>query len=116
MAALLRGTQPVVGSAEEVVLTVPPEAEFRMEQLHQRGTLDPLAAVLNQRWSFAGTIRVTGSTSEEPGGAARSRPNGRDLAEREMQARLEGDPLLRRVVDLFDARVVRVQGSTPAQP
>ena len=87
-----------------------------MEQLHQRGTLDPLAAVLNQRWSFAGTIRVTGSTSEEPGGAARSRPNGRDLAEREMQARLEGDPLLRRVVDLFDARVVRVQGSTPAQP
>jgi hypothetical protein len=33
-----------------------------------------------------------------------------------MQARLEGDPLLRRVVDLFDARVVRVQGSSTAQP
>jgi hypothetical protein len=60
---------------------------------------------------------VTGSPSEESGAApARSRPNGRDLAEREMQARLEGDPLLRRVVDLFDARVVRVQGSSPAQP
>jgi hypothetical protein len=108
---------PAVCSAEEVVLTVSPEAEFRMEQLHQRGTLDPLAAVLNQRWRFAGKIRVTGSTSEEPGvTSARSRPNGRDLAEREMQARLEGDPLLRRVVDLFDARVVRVQGSSPAQP
>ena len=117
VAALLRGAMPAVCSAEEVVLTVPPEAEFRMEQLHQRGTLDPLAAVLNQRWSFAGKIRVTGSTSEEPGVApARSRPNGRDLAEREMQARLEGDPLLRRVVDLFDARVVRVQGSSTAQP
>jgi DNA polymerase-3 subunit gamma/tau len=116
VAALLRGTRPAVCSAEEVVLTVPPEAEFRMEQLHQRGTLEPLAAVLNQRWSFAGRIRVTGSSSEEPAAAARSRPNGRDLAEREMQARLEGDPLLRRVVDLFDARVVRVQGSSPAQP
>jgi DNA polymerase-3 subunit gamma/tau len=117
VAALLRGAMPAVCSAEEVVLTVPPEAEFRMEQLHQRGTLDPLAAVLNQRWSFAGKIRVTGSTSEEPGvTSARSRPNGRDLAEREMQARLEGDPLLRRVVDLFDARVVRVQGSSTAQP
>jgi DNA polymerase III subunit gamma/tau len=117
VAALLRGAMPAVCSAEEVVLTVPPEAEFRMEQLHQRGTLDPLAAVLNQRWSFAGKIRVTGSTSEEPGVTpARSRPNGRDLAEREMQARLEGDPLLRRVVDLFDARVVRVQGSSTAQP
>ena len=116
VAALLRGTRPAVCSAEEVVLTVPPEAEFRLEQLHQRGTLDPLAAVLNQRWSFMGKIRVAGSTSEEPGAAARGRPNGRDLAEREMQARLEGDPLLRRVVDLFDARVVRVQGSTPAHP
>ena len=117
VAALLRGAMPAVCSAEEVVLTVPPEAEFRMEQLHQRGTLDPLAAVLNQRWRFAGKIRVTGSTSEETRAApARSRPNGRDLAEREMQARLEGDPLLRRVVDLFDARVVRVQGSSPAQP
>ncbi|HKY60311.1 MAG TPA: DNA polymerase III subunit gamma/tau [Gemmatimonadota bacterium] len=117
VAALLRGARPAVCSAEEVVLTVPPEAEFRMEQLHQRGTLDPLAAVLNQRWSFAGKIRVTGSTPGESAAApARGRPNGRDLAEREMQARLEGDPLLRRVVDLFDARVVRVQGSSPAQP
>ncbi|HET9582172.1 MAG TPA: DNA polymerase III subunit gamma/tau, partial [Gemmatimonadota bacterium] len=117
VAALLRGARPAVCSAEEVVLTVSPEAEFRMEQLHQRGTLDPLAAVLNQRWRFAGRIRVTGSTSEEPAASpARGRPNGRDLAEREMQARLDGDPLLRRVVDLFDARVVRVQGSSPAQP
>jgi len=117
VAALLRGARPAVCSTVEVVLAVPPEAEFRMEQLHQRGTLDPLAAVLNQRWRFAGKIRVTGSTSEDTGTAqARSRPNGRELAEREMQARLDGDPLLQRVVDLFDARVVRVQGSSPAQP
>ncbi|MGH7573421.1 MAG: hypothetical protein ACREMK_16500, partial [Gemmatimonadota bacterium] len=117
VAALLRGARPEGCSEAEVVLAVPPDAEFRLEQLRQRGTLDPLADVLNQRWRFAGTISVTGSASEEPADPpARGRPNGRELAEREVQARLEGDPLLRRVVDLFDARVVRVQGSTPAQP
>ncbi len=117
VAALLRGARPAGCSEGEVVLAVPPDAEFRLEQLRQRGTLDPLADVLNQRWRFAGTISVTGGPPGEPVEApARDRPNGRDLAEREVQARLEGDPLLRRVVDLFDARVVRVQGSTPAQP
>ncbi|MGH7558605.1 MAG: DNA polymerase III subunit gamma/tau [Gemmatimonadota bacterium] len=117
VAALLRGATPSSCSEGEVILVVPPDAGFRLEQLRQRGTLDPLAVVLNQRWRFAGTISVTGSAPEEPADApARGRPNGRELAEREVQARLEGDPLLRRVVDLFDARVVRVQGSTPAQP
>ena len=140
VAALLRGAEPTRCTAEEIVLGVPADAGFRREQLAKRGMLDPLAGVLDRRWRYSGTIRVaeadaaapgtpaarsmraaeTGSgasapeaTADVPRAAAR-RPDGRELAARAVESRLEQDPVLRQIVDLFDASVVRVQRSSPA--
>lgn len=39
-------------------------------------------------------------------------PSAREAAERDVDARLKGDPLLQQVVELFDANVVRLQRPT----
>jgi DNA polymerase-3 subunit gamma/tau len=111
VAALLRGTRPAACSVESVTLEVPRGAEFRLEQLRQRGTLEPLVRALGQRWDFTGRIEVV----EVGDSAAPTRPTGlREVEAQDVAAKLERDPLLRQVADLFDASVERVQQSSPA--
>ncbi|CAN5267938.1 DNA polymerase III subunit gamma/tau [soil metagenome] len=113
LAALLRGVRPSRCTAEEVVLAVPADAEFRREQLAIRGALGPLVGVLQGRWNFEGQVLVAGpeAAATASGPARPVRPEHRDVAAREVATRLEGDPLLRQIVDLFDADIVRVQSS-----
>jgi DNA polymerase-3 subunit gamma/tau len=112
VAAALRGAWPAACSAECVTLEVPRGAEFRLEQLRQRGTLAPLARALKARWGFDGRIEVRGAENDQP---AAARPTGvREVEAQDAAARLDRDPLLREVVELFDASVVRVQRSSPA--
>lgn len=99
LAAGLLGAWPAVCGDGKVTLEVPPGAEFRLEQLRQRGALDPLARTLGARWGFEGKIDVRKAESEAPGAAPSPE---------------EGDPLLAQAVDLFDASVVRVQRSSRA--
>ncbi|MFN2421705.1 MAG: DNA polymerase III subunit gamma/tau [Gemmatimonadota bacterium] len=94
VAALLQGARPAACSVESVTLEVPRGAEFRLEQLRRRGTLEPLVRALGARWSFAGRIEVLETGEDVPP--------------------LERDPVLQQVADLFDASVVRVQRSSPA--
>ena len=97
-----------------------PHAEFKLEQLSTRGMLDPLASVLARRWGFSGRIRVEPAGDQPPdampaspvGPGNRQRPTGREIEAGAIDARLEGDPLLRQVVDLFDASVVKVRPSS----
>ncbi|HUP01692.1 MAG TPA: DNA polymerase III subunit gamma/tau [Gemmatimonadota bacterium] len=125
VAALLRGARPSRCTPEEIALAVPPGADFRREQLGLKGMLDPLTGVLGRRWGYAGVIRVEkpdpvpqgaaeGPAAAHSMRASEGRPNGRELARRAVESRLEQDPLLRQIVDLFDASVVRVQPSSPA--
>jgi DNA polymerase-3 subunit gamma/tau len=112
LAAGLLGAWPALCSSEGVTLEVPKGAEFRLEQLRQRGALEPLGRALGTRWGFGGRIDV-----REAAGAAEApaRPAGaREVEAQDVAAGLERDPLLRQVVDLFDASVVRVQRSSPA--
>ena len=113
LAAGLLGAWPALCSTEGVTLEVPKGAEFRLEQLRQRGALEPLVRALDTRWGFGGRLEVreaAGTTAEAP-----ARPAGaREVEAQDVAARLERDPLLRQVVDLFDASVVRVQRSSPA--
>ena len=100
-----------------MTLTLPPEAEWKLEQLSGRGMLDPLAAVLARRWGYSGRIRVVpagaeGSPVGVPGPVRLERPSSRDVEAGAIDARLRGDPLLRQAVDLFDASVVRVRPSS----
>ena len=115
VAASLREALPSACGDEGVTLTLPPQAEFKLEQLSARGTLDPLAEALARRWSFGGRIRVEAGgqphPAEESGGGRKPRPTGREIEAGTIDARLKGDPLLRQVVDLFDASVVRVRPS-----
>lgn len=128
VAAALDGARPAGCTLERVVLALPAEAEFRREQLSSRGMLDPLVSVLRGRWGFAGRVELAESTvgtgtvaAGSEAGASESearkatRPSSREIEEGTVEARLAGDPLLKQVVDLFDANVVRVRGSQPAQ-
>jgi DNA polymerase-3 subunit gamma/tau len=135
IAAALGEARPAGFSAERVTLTLPPSAEFRREQLSRRGELDCLATVLRERWSFAGAIEVrvaeesAAATPVETAGAvavadpapapapapARA-PTAGEIRARDVAARIEGDPVLKQVVELFDANVVRVRRSSPARP
>jgi DNA polymerase-3 subunit gamma/tau len=117
LAAGLLGAWPALCSAETVTLEVPRGAEFRLEQLRQRGALDPLVQALGARWGFGGRIDVRESDGQDAANAAAvpARPTGaREVEAQDVAARLERDPLLRQAVDLFDASVVRVQRSSPA--
>ncbi|HUF88604.1 MAG TPA: DNA polymerase III subunit gamma/tau [Gemmatimonadota bacterium] len=115
VAASLKEARPSACGDDGVTLTLPPEAEFRLEQLSVRGTLDPLVEALARRWSFGGRIRVEAAgrsdPAEETAGGRKPRPSGREIEAGTIDARLKGDPLLRQVVDLFDASVVRVRPS-----
>jgi len=119
VAASLKEARPSACRDDGITLTLPPHAEFRLEQLSARGMLDPLAGVLERRWGFGGRIRVEPAGppeagSEAPGAAGagrKPRPTGREIEAGAIDARLKGDPLLRQVVDLFDASVVRVKPS-----
>jgi len=133
VAGALRGARPSACSESRVVLSLAPEARFRVEQLSARGTLEPLVEVLASRWGFDGRIDVVAeegsaessgpatappepgaSTSTEP---ARKEPEPRPPARGgNVDARLEQDPLLRKVVELFDASVVKIQRSSAARP
>ncbi|HET6638097.1 MAG TPA: hypothetical protein VFH82_04870, partial [Gemmatimonadota bacterium] len=100
-----------------VMLTLPHGAEFKLEQLSARGMLDPLAGVLARRWGFTGRIRVEAAASSpetvaEPAKPRVHRPSVREIEAGTIDDRLKGDPLLRQVVDLFDASVVRVRPSS----
>ena len=118
VAASLKDARPSDCRDDGVTLTLPPHAEFRLEQLSTRGMLDPLASVLARRWGFSGRIRVEPAgdhspeampaTPVEPG----HRPSGREIEAGAIDDRLKGDPLLRQVVDLFDASVVKVRPSS----
>ncbi|MDX1624553.1 MAG: DNA polymerase III subunit gamma/tau [Gemmatimonadota bacterium] len=132
VAAALQGARPTRCDGETIVLTLPPAAEFRLEQLRSRGTLDPLAAVLERRWSFEGRIEVrieepgkeagasgggSDASEEEAGGSDPPRapargPTAREVEAKERDSRIERDPLLKQAVDLFDANVVRVRRSS----
>jgi DNA polymerase-3 subunit gamma/tau len=119
LAAGLLGAWPALCSIESVTLEVPKGAEFRLEQLRQRGALDPLVRALGARWGFSGRISVREADAETDDPLSRvprpARPAGaREVEAQDVAARLERDPLLRQVVDLFDASVVRVQRSSPA--
>jgi DNA polymerase-3 subunit gamma/tau len=98
LAAGLLGAWPAVCGVDCVTLEVPRGAEFRLEQLRQRGALEPLTRALGARWGFAGHVDVREAAGE---------------VEKAVKP-LEDDPLLRQAVDLFDASVVRVQRSSPA--
>ena len=113
LAAGLLGAWPALCSTESVTLEVPKGAEFRLEQLRQRGALEPLVRALGARWGFGGRISVREADAEAA--TTPARPAGaREVEAQDVAARLERDPLLRQVVDLFDASVVRVQRSSPA--
>jgi DNA polymerase-3 subunit gamma/tau len=120
VAASLKEARPSACREEGVTLTLPRHAEFKLEQLSARGMLDPLAGVLARRWGFRGRIRVEpaadpveAASIPEASTAVRSqRPSGREIEAGAIDARLKGDPLLRQVVDLFDASVVRVRPSS----
>ena len=118
VAASLKEARPSACQADGVTLTLPPQAEWKLEQLSARGMLDPLAAILARRWGYKGRIRVEPAGEHEPGvvpsaaPAKTGRPTGREIEAGAIDARLQGDPLLRQVVDLFDASVVRVRPSS----
>ncbi len=112
LAAGLMGAWPAVCAAGRVTLEVPRGAEFRLEQLRQRGALEPLVRALGSRWGFEGRVDVR--EAEAGGAAPAAAPGPREVEERELEARLARDPLLRAAVDLFDASVVRVHRSSPA--
>ena len=117
VAASLKEARPSACRADGVTLTLPPQAEWKLEQLSGRGMLDPLAAVLARRWGYSGRIRVERAGENEPAAPApvaprRERPSSREIEAGAIDARLQGDPLLRQVVDLFDASVVRVRPSS----
>jgi hypothetical protein len=120
VAASLKDARPSDCRDDGVTLTLPPHAEFRLEQLSTRGMLDPLASVLARRWGFSGRIRVEPAGDHSPeampaapvGPGQRQRPSGREIEAGAIDARLKGDPLLRQVVDLFDASVVKVRPSS----
>jgi DNA polymerase III subunit gamma/tau len=120
VAASLKEARPSACRQEGVTLTLPRQAEFKLEQLSARGMLDPLAGVLARRWGFRGRIRVepaadpveAASIPESSTAVPSPRPSGREIEAGAIDARLKGDPLLRQVVDLFDASVVRVRPSS----
>ena len=118
VAASLKDARPSDCGDGGVTLTLPPHAEFRMEQLSARGMLDPLASVLARRWGFNGRIRVEPAGENAPDAIPASptgpghRPTTREIEAGAIDARLKGDPLLRQVVDLFDASVVKVRPSS----
>jgi DNA polymerase-3 subunit gamma/tau len=121
VAASLKEARPSACRERIVTLTLPRQAEFKLEQLSARGMLDPLAGVLARRWGFEGRIRVepavepspeSASLPDAPAPARPHRPSGREIEAGAIDARLKGDPLLRQVVDLFDASVVRVRPSS----
>jgi hypothetical protein len=135
IAAALGEARPAGFSAERVTLTLPPSAEFRREQLSRRGELDCLATVLRERWSFAGAIEVrvaeesaaatpveiagavaVADPAPAPAPAPARAPTAGEIRARDVAARIEGDPVLKQVVELFDANVVRVRRSSPARP
>jgi hypothetical protein len=120
VAASLKEARPSDCREDGVTLTLPLAAEFKLEQLSGRGMLDPLAGVLARRWGFNGRIRVEPVGDHAPGSVppeaaapvASPRPTGREIEAGAIDARLKGDPLLRQVVDLFDASVVKVRPSS----
>ncbi|HJU85953.1 MAG TPA: DNA polymerase III subunit gamma/tau [Gemmatimonadota bacterium] len=116
VAASLKAARPESCHDDGVTLTLPHGAEFKLEQLSARGMLDPLAGVLARRWGFTGRIRVEAAPSSEAAsdtaGPRASRPSVREIEAGTIDDRLKGDPLLRQVVDLFDASVVRVRPSS----
>jgi hypothetical protein len=117
VAALLQGVAPSRCTADEIVLAAPADAEFRLEQLSRGDMLEPLVEVLGQRWSFGGRVSVTETAvaEAEAQSAEKNRPSSRELTARDIESRLKGDPKLQQAVDLFDASVVRVHRSSPAQ-
>jgi DNA polymerase-3 subunit gamma/tau len=117
VAASLKEARPESCHDDGVTLTLPHGAEFKLEQLSARGMLDPLAGVLARRWGFTGRIRVEAAASSpetvaEPAKPRVHRPSVREIEAGTIDDRLKGDPLLRQVVDLFDASVVRVRPSS----
>lgn len=114
VAAALVGARPVACTEERIDLELPTDAEFRIEQLRGKGTLDPLATVLEERWGWTGRIAVAPASAPAEKTARPARgPSAREAAERDVDARLKGDPLLQEVVELFDANVVRLRRSSP---
>jgi DNA polymerase-3 subunit gamma/tau len=120
VAASLKEARPSACRDDSVTLTLPPSAEFKLEQLSARGMLDPLAGVLARRLGFIWRFRVApagdhaaASVPAEAASPVRTpRPTGREIEAGAIDARLKGDPLLRQVVDLFDASVVKVRPSS----
>jgi DNA polymerase-3 subunit gamma/tau len=118
VAALLQGVAPSRCTADEIVLAAPADAEFRLEQLSRGDMLEPLVEILGQRWSFSGRVSVTETAAAEPEAQSaekNQRPSGHELTARDIESRVKGDPKLQQAVDLFDASVVRVHRSSPAQ-
>jgi DNA polymerase-3 subunit gamma/tau len=117
VAALLQGVVPSRCTPDEIVLAAPTDAEFRLEQLSRGGMLEPLVEILGQRWQFGGRVLVTEAAVAEADAQSteKKRPSSRELTARDIESRLKGDPKLQRAVDLFDASVVRVHRSSPAQ-
>lgn len=118
VAALLQGVAPSRCTADEIVLAAPSDAEFRLEQLSRGDMLEPLVEILGQRWSFGGRVSVTETADAEPDAQSaekNQRPSGHELTARDIESRVKGDPKLQQAVDLFDASVVRVDRSSPAQ-
>jgi DNA polymerase-3 subunit gamma/tau len=119
VAASLKEARPSACREDSVTLTLPQHAEFKLEQLSTRGMLDPLAGVLARRWGFGGRIRVEPAGGHPGAGAVDAanpgqpqRPTGHEIEASAIDAGLKGDPLLRQVVDLFDASVVKVRPSS----
>ncbi len=116
VAASLKEARPESCHDDGVTLTLPHGAEFKLEQLSARGMLDPLAGVLARRWGFTGRIRVEAAAPvpevPDAGKPRAHRPSVREIEAGTIDDRLRGDPLLRQVVDLFDASVVRVRPSS----
>ncbi len=118
VAALLQGVAPSRCTADEIVLAAPADAEFRLEQLSRGDMLEPLVEILGQRWSFGGRVSVTETADAKPDAKSAEknpRPSGHELTARDIESRVKGDPKLQQAVDLFDANVVRVHRSSPAQ-
>ncbi len=118
VAALLQGVAPSRCTADEIVLAAPADAEFRLEQLSRGDMLEPLVEILGQRWSFGGRVSITETADAKPDAQSaekNQRPSGHELTARDMESRVKGDPKLQQAVDLFDASVVRVHRSSPAQ-
>ena len=116
VAASLKEARPESCRDGGVTLTLPHGAEFKLEQLSARGMLDPLAGVLARRWGFSGRIRVEAGAPppevSDPAQPRVHRPSVREIEAGTIDDRLKGDPLLKQVVDLFDASVVRVRPSS----